>query len=271
MNYRFKHNLINNIHLLTVPAFESKGGIAHGFTTRIGGVSEPPLDSMNLGFSCGDSTESVMRNYELAGDALGIDLSDVVAFQQVHGSDIYVATEKDAQKRPLSIMTGEYDGIITAIKNLPIATFHADCVPIFLFDPVCRVVGVVHAGWRGTVKKIAANAVNKMVSEFGCERENILAAIGPCIRSCCYEVGGEVVKQVSALSEVKADECVSIKNGRYHIDLSDINCKLLLHSGISGENITVCNECTCCNSDLYWSHRKTNGIRGCMAAVIMLY
>lgn len=266
----FKLNTVNNVCFLTIPSFEKHRGIAHGFTTRIGGVSPPPFNSMNLGFSRGDDTENVKKNYEIAGDALGMDLSDMVAFRQVHENNIYIATKKD-KGIGFSENRSEYDGIITAEENLPIATFHADCVPVFLFDPVRRVVGVVHAGWRGTVKRVVVNAIDKMTSDFGCSPADILAGIGPCIRDCCYEVGNEVIEKARGLTEIDISDCVSVKNNKYHIDIAEINRKLLIHFGLLPENITLCNQCTCCNDEIFWSHRKTNGIRGCMAAIIMLY
>ena len=254
---------------LTIPNFTETGLVNHGFTTRLGGVSAPPLSSMNLGIGRGDDPRSVCENYKIAGDAIGFDPARLVFFPQVHKNDIFVATEEDAgmgfrEARP------EYDGIITNVKNLPIATFHADCTPIFLLDPIKKVIGAVHAGWRGTALKAAGSAVAKMSEFFGSNPSDILAGIGPCGRACCYETDRDVPEaMISSLGEC-ANEYIIPRGNKWHIDLAGLNKLVLMHSGIPFDNITLCNICTCCNSDKFWSHRATGGVRGAMAAIIML-
>lgn len=270
MPHGFELNTCADFQYLTVPSFTRTGKVRHGFTTRLGGISRPPLDSMNLGFGRGDNPDHVKQNYAIAGDAIGFDHNRLVAFHQVHKSDICIADESFAgcafdENRPC------FDGIITRTKNLPIATYHADCVPIFLLDPIGGAAGVVHAGWRGTALKIPAVAVEKMIDELGCDRQNILAAIGPCSQVCCYETDSDVPYAMHDAFGSSADGFLHQGESKWHVDLSALNRVSLIQCGISAENITVSSECTCCKPDIYWSHRKTGGIRGCMAAIIMLY
>lgn len=265
----FSENRNGDFLYLTVPSFTETGLVNHGFTTRLGGVSKPPLNSMNLGIGRGDDPAAVIENYKIAGNAIGFDYNRLVFFPQVHKNDIFVAREEDAGMG-FRTLRPEYDGIITNVKNLPLATFHADCTPIFLLDPVRQVVGVVHAGWRGTSLEAAGKAVIKMQEVFSCVPENILAGIGPCGGRCCYETDWDVPNAMIKSLGDEANDYFSYSGKKYLIDLAGLNKLVLKRHGICDENITVSGICTCCNPDIYWSHRATGGIRGAMAAIIML-
>ena len=265
----FTHHNVGGVCFLTIPAFDKAGCVRHCFTTRLGGVSKPPLDTMNLGFGRGDDPEAMRENYRIIGRTVGFDPERVVSFHQVHGSDVYIAEESDAgigfsEGRPC------YDGILTRARNLPLMTFHADCVPVFLLDPVTRTAGVVHAGWRGTALKIAGRAVERMRDDLGCRIEDILAAVGPCGGACCYETDGDVPEAMHEAFGAAVEPYLTKKGAKWHVDLAGLNGLALRQIGILDKNLTMSNECTCCRDDLYWSHRKTNGVRGCMAAIIML-
>ena len=265
----FCENRKGDFLYLTIPSFTETGLVNHGFTSRLGGVSKPPLHSMNLGIGRGDDPDSVVKNYEIAGNAIGFNPNRLVFFPQVHKNNIFVATEEDAGMGFRDVRP-EYDGIITNIKNLPLATFHADCTPIFLLDPVCKVAGVVHAGWRGTALQVAGKAVLKMQEVFSCKPENILAGIGPCGGKCCYETHRDVPDAMVEAFGDAARAHFTEYGEKYLIDLAGLNKLVLLNHGVRNCNITMSDVCTCCNSDTYWSHRKTDGIRGAMAAIIML-
>lgn len=255
---------------LTIPSFSGTGCVVHGFTTRLGGVSEPPLDSMNLGMGRGDSIMAVYENYRIAGNAIGFDPNRLVFFPQVHENDIFIAKEEDAGMG-FRVNRPEYDGIITQTKNLPLATFHADCVSIFLLDPKREVAGVVHAGWRGTALGIPGCAVRKMVEYFGCNPADILAGIGPASGVCCYETNRDVPDAMLSSFGVAVEPYLQQnENEKWHVDLAGINRYVLLNVGVPEDNITMSDICTCCQPETYWSHRKTGGVRGCMAAIIML-
>ena len=255
---------------LSVPSFDETGLVLSAFTTRLGGVSKPPIDTMNLGFGRGDAREAVLENYRILGEKLGFDHTRTVAFTQVHKADVCVADETFAGEA-FSPDKREFDAIITNVPNLPIATYHADCVPVFLLDPVRRVSGVAHAGWRGTAQKAPAAAVRKMCEVFGCNPENILAGIGPAISKRSFECHGEVPEaMLASYGEVAREYITDDKNGKFHVDLAGLCAASLLECGVRDENITLSDECTVEKSDIYWSHRATCGVRGAMAAIIML-
>lgn len=265
----FNKNFCGDFLYLTIPSFTKAGLVNHGFTTRLGGVSKPPLDSMNLGIGRGDDPNAVAENYKIAGNAIGFDPDRLVFFPQVHKNDIFVAREEDAGMGFRNVRP-EYDGIITNVKNLPLATFHADCTPIFLLDPTKQVAGVVHAGWRGTAHKAAGKAILKMQEEFSCDPKDILAGIGPCGGKCCYETDRDVPDAMIESLGAEVATFFTRKGEKYLIDLAGLNKFVLLSHGVLDKNITMSNICTCCNSDTYWSHRATGGVRGAMAAIIML-
>jgi len=270
MRYGFKMNKINGVTFLSVPSFDETGLCRTCFSTRLGGVSKEPLASMNLGFGRGDKKENVLENYRLLGKAAGFDGLKTVAFSQVHGSDVFLATEKDSGEAFLP-KKREFDAIITSVPNLPIATYHADCTPIFLLDTKNHAIGVAHAGWKGTALKTPVAAIAEMIKNFSTEPENILAAIGPAIGKCCFETHSDVPDAMLSTYGADAKDYITAKgNGKFFVDLPGLNLQTLLNAGIPEDNITVSEECTCCKSDLYWSHRKTGGIRGTMAAVIVL-
>ena len=154
-------------------------------------------------------------------------------------------------------------------QGIPLVTTHADCTPVFIYDSVKNIVGVAHAGWRGTVKNIAGNMVSRFVNDFGSDPADISAAIGPSLGQCCFEVDEDVAEIF--LNENKKYEHYMKKRGvKYHIDLWGINEYLLLREGVREENIDISNLCTKCRNDMFFSHRGQNGKRGVMAAVVML-
>lgn len=244
--------------------------VPHGFSTRRGGVSEGYLDSLNLGENRGDRAENVRENYRLFLEAVGIPPQNPCFTKQVHENEVRVVT--DADRRELfTPFKYEADGIVTNIKGLPLMCFTADCVPVLLCDARAGVVGAVHCGWRGTVKDILRVAVEKMTS-LGARASDVTAAIGPAIEICCYETDREVPDAIERLLSGDA-EGVYFEipaTGKYMVDLKEACRRRLLQLGLKSESISVSDECTCCNSDKYWSHRATHGERGSQAAVIML-
>jgi len=162
----------------------------------------------------------------------------------------------------------DVDGLITDEPNVVLCTQYADCVPLFFADPVRRVVATSHAGWRGTVGGIGAVTVERMVSDYGCRREDILAAIGPSIGPCCFEVDTPVYTEFAKLP-LFDETCYTPKSeDKCHIDLWEVNRRWLLQSGVKADNITVTDLCTRCRPDVFWSHRATGGVRGSLAAFI---
>ena len=250
-----------------------RAGVVHGFSTRIGGVSKGYLGSMNLSFHRGDDPDAVMENHRRFADAVGYDYRKLVFSDQVHKTDIYKVTEKDARKgimRDTDIR--EIDGLMTNVPGIPLMTFYADCVPVFFYDPVKKVVAMNHSGWKGTVAKISRCMLSRLKEEYGTEASDLICAVGPSICKDCYEVSEDVAKQfMDAYTKAQVDEIVYDKgDGKYLLDLHRANYYNLVDSGVLPEKIDVTNICTCCNSDVLFSHRASHGLRGNLGAVIML-
>lgn len=270
LRHGFALNEKDGVVTLSVPSFDETGLALTAFTTRLGGVSKPPLDTMNLGFGRGDCRDAVLENYRILGETLSFDHSRVVAFTQIHKADVCVADDTYSGEAYLPDKR-EFDAIITNTPNLPIATYHADCVPVFLLDPARRVCGVAHAGWRGCALKVPAAAVLKMQEVFGCLSENILAGIGPAIGKSAFECHSDVPDaMLASYGEAARRHITDDGNGKFHVDLAALVAESLLECGVPDKNITLSDECTVTKSDIYWSHRATGGIRGAMAAIIML-
>lgn len=242
----------------------------HCFTTRYGGVSTGHLASLNLGENRGDEPANVIENYRRLGQATGIRTDHMAFTRQVHENTVRIVTEADVH----TLMTPvpyDADGIVTNIPGLAIIAFVADCVPLLLHDPVHKVAGAIHCGWRSTVSDIMGQAVEKMVS-LGAEPEDIQAAIGASIGYCCFEVGPEVPEAVCALVP---DDCEGLvrageKEGKFYVDLREAIARRLTKLGLKREHILISEECTVCSHDKYWSHRYTKGERGSQAALIMI-
>jgi len=251
----FKEVISNSVTYMTAPDIQT----THAFTTRHGGVSNGIYSTLNLAQKAGDEIENVKENYALICRAMGLETSAIVCSNQVHGNHIRVVTKEDTGKL-FKPNPHEADGLITNSTGVALMVFTADCVPILLHDPINKVIGAVHAGWRGTASNIAGEAIGKMETLFKCRRENIRAAIGPCISKCCYETDSDVA---NALPET------SVRYGdKFMVDLKEANRQQLLKAGV--EHIEVSEECTSCNSEKYWSHRKTNGKRGTQASIIVI-
>lgn len=265
-----KDEKIHGIPFQISPGLE-RAGIPHGFTTRLGGVSEGIYSSLNLGNSRGDDPARVRENYRRVCKALGMDGDKLVFSSQVHGDLVRPVTLADAGKgldRPVDY---EADGLVTHVPGITLVVFGADCATILLSDPLRGVIAAVHAGWRGTALGIVARAVETMVGDYGCERENILAAIGPCISQCCFETGQEVPQAMTeALGEEAAPYFAAGGNGKSHVDLKGLNALWLNRCGILTTNIDISPDCTMCRPEKYWSHRYTKGERGSQGALISL-
>lgn len=247
-------------------------GAAHGFSTRLGGVSPAPLDSLNLGASRGDEPERVSENFRRFCVATGTDPNALVKNQQVHGTQIRPVTMEDRMSFPGESGVVEADGLITDQPGVCLAVFSADCIPVLLYDPVSRVIAAAHAGWRGTAAGIAGRAVGMMVKDYGCKAENILAAIGPGIDACCFETHRDVPDGLYAGLGEGAKACIHPIPGteKFRVDLKRANVHWLKRAGVLEEHISVCDACTACRNDLFWSHRRMGNTRGSMAAVIQL-
>ena len=245
-------------------------GIRHGFSTRQGGVSSAPWDSLNLGVGRGDDPAAVAENYRRFCGAVGVDKNRVVLSKQIHETTVRVCTADDAGKGLWSSRDYTADALITNQPDLPLVVFSADCGIILLYDPVQRAVGAVHAGWRGCAAGILEKTVAAMTAEYGAKPGNMLAAIGPCIGQCCFETDGDVPAAMEAALGNDASPCVERRGAKYHVDLAGLNRQWLLRSGLTPDHIDTCGLCTACRPDLFWSHRKMGEARGAQIAMISL-
>lgn len=247
-----------------------EAGFPHGFSTRIGGVSPPPWDTLNLGGSCGDDGARVSENFRRFCAAIGASPEHLVKNQQVHGDTVRTVTGADAMSFPGEPGTVEADGLLTREPGVCLAVFSADCIPVLLCDPVKRAAAAVHAGWRGTALGIAARGVEALVSQCGSSPGDILAAIGPGISLCCFETHGDVPQGLRAGLGGDAESHIHPIPGteKYHVDLKGANRTWLLRAGLRPEHIALCPACTACDLETFWSHRRMGTTRGSMAALI---
>ena len=261
----------NGVTFLTYPVFEEIPGIVHGFSTRLGGVSEGIYSSMNLSFTRGDKEESVRENYQRLGKAVGFAVEDMVASDQTHTTNVRRITGEDRGNgilRPKNFH--DVDGMITDEPGVVLCTYYADCVPLYFVDPVHHAIGLSHSGWRGTVGKIGAVTIRKMQEEFGSRPEEIRTAIGPSICQDCYEVSEDVILEFQKAFDSKDWEKLFYQkeNGKYQLNLWEANRLIFLENGILPEHISMPGLCTCCNPDFLFSHRASKGKRGNLAAFL---
>lgn len=276
----------NELEYLVFPALEQTGMVEHLFTTRRGGVSKGIFSSMNLSFTRGDEEEAVFANYERIGKVLNCSVKDMVASHQTHTTNIRRVTAEDKGKGV--VLPRDYDdidGLITNEKNIALVTYFADCVPVYLVDPVQGAIGLAHSGWRGTVAQMGACMVQAMEQAFGSNPKDLVAAIGPSICQDCYEVSKEVALEFEKLmQDIHAEAYLSEltdftepavikpgkREGKYQLDLWLANWLILRHAGIPMKQIQVTDICTCHNPEYLFSHRASEGKRGNLAAFLML-
>lgn len=246
--------------------------VAHGFSTRLGGVSTGVLDSMNLGANRGDTAENVELNFRRFCSAVGTDAMALVKNHQIHGELVRPVTLADKMDSPNSPGVVEADGLITDVTGLCLTVFSADCIPVLLFDPVKKVVAAVHAGWRGTALGIAARAAEQMVGDYGSSAGDILAAIGPGISKCCFETHRDVPDGLRSRLGREADDFIApLPDGKkFMVDIKGVNGRWLEKTGLSSDHIAISSACTACDLDTFWSHRILGGARGSMAAMIQI-
>lgn len=232
--------------------------VPHGFTTRAGGVSEGPYESLNLGFAVGDSRERVEENHRRLAAAMGVALGQLHTVKQVHGAHVVRVGEEAPVRTEPRVPEGEADALWTEQAGHAVAVGTADCVPVLLVDPHGQRVAAIHSGWRGTEARIAARAVEALVAQ-GSRPERLLAAVGPCIQRCCYLVSRELGERFSAHF---GPEVVSEQGGEVHLELSRAVRDTLRAAGLLPEHIDVLPQCTACDAGRFFSHRRDAGRTG---------
>ncbi len=263
----------NDVYWLSYPQIDGQEAFLHGFSTRLGGVSKEHLYSMNLSFSRGDVEENVRENFRRIGSAIGFEPEQMVFTDQTHTTNIRKVTREDCGKgfsRERDYQ--DIDGLITNEPGVVLTTFYADCVPIFLVDPVHKAIGLSHSGWRGTVGKIGRETIRRMSEQYGTKAEDLLAAVGPSICQDCYEVSRDVIERFEENFDSRfwPELFYEKPDGKYQLNLWRANEILLLEAGVPQKQISVTDLCTCCNPELLFSHRASKGQRGNLAAFLMI-
>lgn len=257
---------------LSFDALEETGLVVNGFSTRLGGASKGKFATMNFSYSRKDDPADVLENFTRMASALGVERDRMVVSYQTHTVNVRRVTEADAGKGVIRERDyRDVDGLITDVPGLTLVTFYADCVPLYLVDPVHKAIGLSHSGWRGTVKRMGKVTIEAMKDAFGTRPEDLIACVGPSICMDCFEVGGEVVEEFEAAFEPSYHDLLRRPNGRpgkYQLDLWKANEIILKEAGVPETQIHTTNICTMCNSDYLFSHRRVGEERGNLAAFL---
>ena len=263
----------NGVVWLEFPALAKTGMVKHGFSTRLGGVSEGEFSTMNFTFTRGDNPDHVKENYRRMSEALLVDEKKMVLSWQTHTTNVRAVTEEDAGKgiwRERDYQ--DVDGLVTNVPGITLVTFFADCVPLYVIDPVHRAIGLSHSGWRGTVERMGEKTLKVMEKEYGTRAEDVVVGIGPSICQDCFEVGPEVADAFAGAFQKEKLPCLYYKkeNGKYQLDLWKANEMIFQEAGVAREKIHVTDICTHCNPELLFSHRAVGTRRGNLAAFLCL-
>lgn len=246
-------------------------GITAGFSTKVGGVSKDHFSSLNLGLHVQDQTSLVLENRDILAKSINSPLNKWVFAEQIHSTYIKKVSTFDCGKGLSSYKDGvaNCDGLYTSDKEIVLSLCFADCVPLYFFAPEKPLVGIAHAGWRGTVSDIGGDMVRKWQAIEGIHPKDVKVAIGPSIGSCCYVVDENVITQIdiTRINNYSIPFC-SVSKGQYKLDLKSLNKYYLMEAGIKEENISISQLCTSCEGELFFSHRRDDGMTGRMLGFI---
>lgn len=263
-----RENEKNGVTWLTYNIFEQYH-IKCAVSTRLGGVSEGYLGTMNMSTTRGDKAEYVEKNHEIFAEAVGYDRKRLVMSDQIHETTVLRINEADAGK---GVVRRGVDGLMTDVPKLPLMTFYADCVPLMFYDTKHHVIAMSHSGWRGTVMRIGKITLQRMHEEYGTLPCNVAAAIGPSICQSCYEVDEPLLEAFTGEFGSEAEKWFlpSDKEAHYLLDLAAACRYTLIDAGMDEADIAMPDLCTCCNPDYLFSHRASNGKRGNLSVVMEL-
>jgi hypothetical protein len=289
----------NQIEILRAPSLARIPWLAHGFSTRTGGVSKVYGGSaLNLGYTSHDSKSAVDRNRKLFARTAVVNRANgrrrrssedwpLITGKQIHSDIVHCVSDP-----PDHVLAG--DGLITRTPGILLAVLTADCLPIIVVDTRLHAVGVFHAGWRGTLKRIAEKGVGEMRRQFGSRPTDLKAAIGPGIRACCYQVGAEIrdkfdgqfsyakelFRETKESDEVREKYPLLFLSARapghselpqkIFLNLAEANRRQLIEAGVPAKNVFDLDQCTSCRPDLFFSHRAEKGVTGRMIAAVGL-
>ncbi len=271
----FEHDDLHYFRFEALPSngiANGKPSVGHAVFSRRGGHSAAPFDSLNLSLSVPDERDRVYANRRRVYGLYGRDTDTVVHAHLVHGADVARVTQADN-----GTWVEHVDGLITNQPGTVLSMNFADCAPIFLYDPRRHAIGLGHAGWRGTVVDLPGAMVRAMSDQFGSDPADLVAAVGPCIGPCCYEVGQDVIAAVEGAFDqppeayspaVETSLLRERSNGHAHFDLPEANRRNLLNAGVN--HIELSEYCTACRTDLFFSHRAEKGRTGRFGTVFAL-
>ena len=265
-------NFKDNVPYISYRALADIKWLKNGFSTRLGGVSEGVLSTMNLGFGRNDLPENVVKNHEIIANAIGFNPENIVASKQTHTTNVKIVSKKDCGKGIYRERDyDDVDGMITNEKGIVLATYFADCVPLYMVDTKNKAIGLSHSGWRGTVGKIGKVTLDLMKETYGTNPKDVIACIGPSICRDCYEVSEDVATEFeTAFKGREKDILINKGNGKYQLDLWECNYIIFKECGVYEENIHMTDICTCHNMEMMFSHRATQGRRGNLAAFLSI-
>ncbi|MDD4801839.1 MAG: peptidoglycan editing factor PgeF [Syntrophomonas sp.] len=245
-------------------------GIDIAFSTRIGGVSKGVYNSLNLGLHVGDNSDLVLENRRRWLSIFGAGLDDMVACEQVHGSEVKRVNRMHRGKgaRKLSEVILNCDAMITNEPGIYLVSFYADCIPVYLYDPVNRAIGMSHSGWKGTMQKISVNTLLAMQQEYNTGIEDVYIFLGPGIGPCCFQIQPDLLAKVEAEFNSFHDIINISENNLITWDLLETSRQLLVQAGVNPLKISACNLCTACHEDYFYSYRRDSGNTGRMGALI---
>ena len=252
----------DGITYFQIPEWDYQGLTVHGFFGREGGVSPPPFGSLNVGTFLGDQPHRVTQNLERIAKVLGTTERPIMYMRQVHGDQILNITNKAPPPEERSVSTLQGDGFCSDRTDILLAVRTADCLPIFLLDPIRPAVAIVHAGWRGTLKKILKKCLREMSRVFDTKPEMTRVAFGPGIHSCCFIVDKDVADRFYEVFPYHRDIVSCAPEGKWRVDLYRANTWTMLQEGVPEKNLFYEPLCTCCHNQVFFSVRadgKTTG------------
>ena len=274
MNQDFELKELGQIKYFNCRELDNTNLVVNAFTTRTGGVSGTPFNNLNLAYNVGDKKSHVAKNRKIILDALSIDYRTAVTAQQVHKDKIALVRKEDKDRGAFKYSKGigQTDALITDISGIPLLMCYADCVPIFILDPIKKAIALIHSGRKGTELELTLKTLFKMKKIFKTNPCSCLAAIFPSIGPCCYSIKEENKIDDYWLNQVGYNiEPISLKNkGVRRLDLRKANNVQLIKAGLLKKNIFVNEICTADHPELFFSYRRDKGNTGRMAAIFML-
>lgn len=261
------------VGFFTIPMFTQTGRVKHGFSTRIGGISEGCYASLNLSFTRRHSEQETERNFGIASRALGIEPDNLVIVNGNHGVAVQHVGQHhrgDGLARAYTDQDAAFDGMITDAKQTALVTIHADCTPVFAYDPAHEAIGLCHAGWRGTVNGMIDTLIVQMQQAFHTDPSALLMAIGPNIGACCFEVDVDVAQAFERAFDQAGCVRAARKPGKYHVHLAHAAAYQMFSRGVAPDHVTMAHLCTCCNETLFHSYRRDGKQGGAMASFLQL-